>query len=537
MPTVLDSFTIELGLDPRQFTEGERDAMAAFKKTQEAALAYGKDVEMHAGRLADLFSVAKAGAIGLVGAFAGGEIAGFINNVANMDATTGRLAHSLGQSTENLSKWEGMVRMVGGSAGDAQRVFAGVTDAINNYMATTGLPPPALISLFNRTGVGMNQFMQNPNAAWDKISAFASGENQRQPGMGRWWLQQIPGMTEAFMNLLLQGPERMRQMREEISRLGFATEMSADEMIDFQAKSAGLNVALENLARRTFPALIFLTNELAKAVDGISAMFGNNDKNVANLKKGELGKALWGDDMWNYIHQPGANFSGVWDLLRGRKPGGAAGTPGAGGTLGANERNFLAGLSFLETDHRNVGNASSSAQGFFQFLSGTAQKATGAGLPDPRAGTWAQQADATMQFIKKFYPQAADAIDKGDFVTATMILRGEWPSLPGGAQSQSRSRYETWADVVHGSGPRPPGEGGSFEDRWGGIAPGAGAAARGQINNSTQTNQHQSSTDISIGDVTIVTQAKDSDGIFRDAASGLRKNLAAAMNYNNSMTG
>jgi len=154
--------------------------------------------------------------------------------------------------------------------------------------------------------------------------------------------------------------------------------------------------------------------------------------------------------------------------------GGAIGGGGPGGNWG----NFLAGLSYLETSHQNVGNRSSSAQGFFQFLRGTAAQAIGAGLADPRAGGYGQQAAATMSYIQRFLPQAAQAIQRGDFQSAIGLLRGVWPSLPGGSQSQSAGRYRTFQDILGGGGPRPPGEGGQPI-----MVPGAGGGATpGQAN-------------------------------------------------------
>jgi hypothetical protein len=531
MPTVLDSFVVELGLDGRQFEQGERDAMVSFQKTKEAATSMGKTLEEHAGKAADLFSVAKKGALGLVAAFAGAEVAGFINNVVAMDASTGRLAHSLGQSTERLSKWEGMVRMVGGSSGDAQRVFAGVTDTLNNYAMTTGTLPPTMMALMTRAGISPNDFMKNPDAAWDKISDFMVEQNKLQPGLGRWWAEQIPGMTESFMNLLQLGSKGMDALKKRIEELGYATRLTVEEAADLQAKTVGMDVAFEQLARRTFPALIWMATQLAKVLDAFTGTFKGADEIADAVKKGDWKKAILGEGGGTVF---GAhNWSEIFDMMRGRGPGGA-GAPGAGGQLGSNWENFLSGLSFLETDQRNIGNRTSSAQGYFQFLNGTAKKATAAGLPDPRIGNWSQQADATMQYIKKFYPQAAAAINSGDFVNATMMLRGEWPSLPGGIQSQSEKRYRTWADVLHGGGPRPPGE--SFDQRWGAFPPGAGSAARGSsISNSTSNKQ--SSVDVKIGTVVVQTQSKDADGIYRDAASGLRKNLIAAMPYNTSLSG
>jgi hypothetical protein len=45
MPTVIDSLILELGIDASKFSKGQRDALDAFKKTQEEAVKGGKAVE------------------------------------------------------------------------------------------------------------------------------------------------------------------------------------------------------------------------------------------------------------------------------------------------------------------------------------------------------------------------------------------------------------------------------------------------------------------------------------------------------------
>jgi muramidase (phage lysozyme) len=124
--------------------------------------------------------------------------------------------------------------------------------------------------------------------------------------------------------------------------------------------------------------------------------------------------------------------------------------------MNANWTNWLAGLAWLETSYKDEGNEDSSARGYFQFLACTADNAVSAGLPDPREGNYAEQAEATKAFIGHFHSTAAQAIERGKWDTACHLLRGTWPSLPGGNQPQKVSRYDTWREILAGRGPRPP---------------------------------------------------------------------------------
>jgi muramidase (phage lysozyme) len=123
-----------------------------------------------------------------------------------------------------------------------------------------------------------------------------------------------------------------------------------------------------------------------------------------------------------------------------------------------NWANWLAGQSWLETDYENEDSDLSTARGYFQFLDETAREAVKAGLPDPRLGTYVEQAAATRKWIEHYHPTAAVAIDQRRFMSAAHMLRNVWPSLPGGSQPQAASRYETWNQIIKGGGPRPPAE-------------------------------------------------------------------------------
>lgn len=114
---------------------------------------------------------------------------------------------------------------------------------------------------------------------------------------------------------------------------------------------------------------------------------------------------------------------------------------------------WLRGQSWLESGIQNTGNANSSAHGYFQFLAGTADKAVKAGLPDPRIGSYDQQAAATQAYIQKFYPDAARAIEGGQYGEAAKLLNKEWPSLPGGSQPQDFGRYLQWSGMLGGKTP------------------------------------------------------------------------------------
>ena len=81
--------------------------------------------------------------------------------------------------------------------------------------------------------------------------------------------------------------------------------------------------------------------------------------------------------------------------------------------------------------------------GFFQTNQNDVEDAVRRGIPRDVASAMnngggrgnysvAQQTNAVAQYIKKYKPEAAAAAARGDWDTANSLLKGKWPSLPGG---------------------------------------------------------------------------------------------------------
>ena len=92
--------------------------------------------------------------------------------------------------------------------------------------------------------------------------------------------------------------------------------------------------------------------------------------------------------------------------------------------------------------------------GFFRMNASDAARARAAGLADPRYGSFQQQAAANWGYIQRFFPTAAEAIKRGDFMGAARQLGKFWVSMPGsGQQQQSAARYQRWWNILTGHDP------------------------------------------------------------------------------------
>jgi hypothetical protein len=517
MPTIVDAFVLELGIDPAKFTTGQREALDSLKKFEEAALAGGKTVEAQGKKVEEFFVSLKRQAIGFLGiAFGASEVRNFIDNLSNMDAAVGRTARTLDMGTSELSAWQGAAEQAGGSAAAITGSMQGLTDQINRFMLTgEGSFLPAM----NAIGISLFDANRNLKTSGQLFLEIADAVSKMDPARARAFLTML-GIDSSTINLLIQGRSAVEAYLESARKAGVTTDQSAKQ-------SAEYNRQLTLLERSATDAGRSMLTVFAPALIAVSNAF----KDFFDFMRGQERKGSWSQFFLELFEtfgkgdvpgKPTSSRSPMDDAkaklakqLNQQSVGG-----GSTGNLSTNWQNFLSGLSYLETSQTGAPSTTSSAQGFFQFLSGTAAKATGAGIADPRSGSWAQQAAATMDYIKKFYPGAATAIDQGNFGEAAMILKGEWPSLPGGSQPQSGARYKTWLDELRGGGPRPP--------------VGAPAAAAAKTSMTTTRGGDTNTSATNIGQVNITVPGGDSSDIERNMSAALkRSSFASQANFAN----
>ena len=110
MATVIDSLVLELGLDPKNFTAGQRQVLQDVRNLEEASRRAGLQVEAQSKRSSDLLLSFRREALTALGLFVGGRGAReVIDYVTNLDASTGRLSHTLDVNV-GAAEFPGMTR-------------------------------------------------------------------------------------------------------------------------------------------------------------------------------------------------------------------------------------------------------------------------------------------------------------------------------------------------------------------------------------------------------------------------------------------
>lgn len=248
MATTIDALVVTLGLDPSQFTQAQREAVEAFKKTQGAAVAGGKEIDAQGKKTSEFFSTMKREALGLLGVFfAGKGIKDFIGHITALDASTSRMAAQFHVSQDNLLAWRNVMKQVGGEAEVADAAIGGLSDAMQDFLLNPGSANPALFGALARVGVkpedytdplailhGMARLSQTPEFKNDEPHFRAEAK--------------LLGITDPSMiSALFEGDSALnKRLANAHAALGHPNSAEAKE---FQTSLALMQGAAEGLAR------------------------------------------------------------------------------------------------------------------------------------------------------------------------------------------------------------------------------------------------------------------------------------------------
>ena len=264
MPTVIDSFVLELGLDPSKFTRGQREAMDQLRKFQEASLSAGNQVESQSKRIFDLLSDFRRQALTGLGLFLGGrELGEFVEYVTRLDASSGRLARAIDMNVESLSEWQGAFQQIGGSAESANAALSGLSSEMNRFQLTG---QSTMLPVLSRLGVSLydqNRHLKTAGQLWLDIASAIQGMD---PAQARTFLQMIPGANEDMINFALLGRRAMEGYLRAARQAGDITGQSAAAAQEYQRQLGLLDRAATAVGRT------LLTVFAPAATAGLNAM-------------------------------------------------------------------------------------------------------------------------------------------------------------------------------------------------------------------------------------------------------------------------
>lgn len=250
MPSTIDSLTLELDLGGQAKFSQQIDALNQnISKLRDQMGATAKEVESTDSKLANSFSRLKAQALGLLAVVMGGKgIKEYIGYLTTMDAATSRLSRTLGISTTELSAWQNVARLTGGTAEGMTGSIQGITSEMNRFMLTgqsaiTGLLRPLGISIFNDA--------QQLKSATDLMVEIADALDKRKDmtaARKAEYLRML-GFDQSTINLMLRGKDVMVAMIREQKELSNVTGQSAANAEKLATAWNRMLITAENLGR------------------------------------------------------------------------------------------------------------------------------------------------------------------------------------------------------------------------------------------------------------------------------------------------
>ena len=163
--TVIDALFVSLGLKAGDFEKGVDDVLAKNKKLREDGDKTGKDVRQGFNKATESVGKLKNEVLGVLAVIAGGRgLKDLFLGSVQVSAATGRMAHNIGISTQQLSAWNNMAVQAGGTAEGMTNSIFGLSQQIEG--ARMGIPSNA-VAIMQRY---MNIKTANPDGSMRSTS-------------------------------------------------------------------------------------------------------------------------------------------------------------------------------------------------------------------------------------------------------------------------------------------------------------------------------------------------------------------------------
>lgn len=195
----IDRFVVTLGLDPRAFTQGQKDAVESFKKTQEGAKKAASQMEADGKQAGRFYSNIKGEALSLIAVLVGAkDIAGFIGRTVTDLSAVGRIATLMGQSAPEIQAVAMAVQRIGGDGKAAQQSMLGLAQTLQGWKLGQR-PGQSFLQAFGFIGGNTND---DPLKILQKFSDFAD-RTKNKVLVGQ--VGQNLGLDPGLINEAIQG--------------------------------------------------------------------------------------------------------------------------------------------------------------------------------------------------------------------------------------------------------------------------------------------------------------------------------------------
>lgn len=292
--TVIDSFVVELGLDPTKFTQGQQQAFNAAKRLEDQQLAVAKNVEHGSDRAAQAIGGIRTQALQMLAVFTGGRgLVNFATELTHVNAGLGRLERNIGVSVSTINAWQGAARLFGGDAKQMAQSFQNISDAFAGWKIGVENPLIADLRAISTAGGTVIDVNKGVEQSFKDLAANLKAIHDRDPATAGLLGRRV-GLDPALHDLLIRGPEAIEKVLEYMRKLGVATNTQTDAFGELEKRISQMGLKAESLGRK-------LLGGDPQTGEGGFARQIIEMADFLNMKPGEANAKFWSRESWSWV--------------------------------------------------------------------------------------------------------------------------------------------------------------------------------------------------------------------------------------------
>lgn len=245
---IIDSFVVELGLDPSKFTAGQVKAYESARKLEEQQVASAKNVEHASDRAADAIGGIKTQALQMFAVITGGKgLIDFSLNMTHANAQLGRLERNLGVNAATISKWQGVARIFGGDAASMAASFTSISDAFAGWKIGMVTPLIADLRAISTAGGKVIDVNKGVEQSYLDLAENLRNINQRDPAQAGLLGRKI-GLDPALFDAMITG--NLEKVLDLVKKIGVATSADTDAFGELEKRIGMMGLKAEAIGRK-----------------------------------------------------------------------------------------------------------------------------------------------------------------------------------------------------------------------------------------------------------------------------------------------
>lgn len=211
MATVIDELVVKLGLDSKDFKQGEKDVSQGLEKTKARTLKVGKDISASGKEASEFFGQMQRAAVKFFAVLTAGRgVSDFAQMVIRTGSQLDRVSGRINESAANLSRWQGAVRQSGGTGEQFLATIQGISDQFTQLKETGDAPIRMLLQQLGVSAADANGKARPILELMEEIGVALEGKQWSNADKFNKLLS--AGFDEGTANLLMKGSAEVRSL-------------------------------------------------------------------------------------------------------------------------------------------------------------------------------------------------------------------------------------------------------------------------------------------------------------------------------------